>query len=230
MTAPPDHHLKTAHHGRWKHVYADCDGEDVSHLGYAPYHVQIGADATVRMAGIGGVGTESEHRRRGLAREVFAHAMKLMRAEGFSTVGLYTSRRIVAHRLYRRFGLVDVVRRRHYLKLLDPGRLAQQVVRELVLQSKELQARRLTLCLRLGGRDPILLRIEANEVSALEAAPGRADLTLTMSDETLARLASHGIGLAYASEAKLVRWSGDVTAYEAVARAIESQREPIHEG
>lgn len=230
MTASRDYGLKIRAQRRWTEVYAEHDGENVSHLGYAANELQIGPEASVRMAGIGGVGTDREHRRRGLARKVFRRALEEMAREGYATVGLYTSRAIVAHRLYRRFGLVDLVPNRHYVKLLDPGRAAQKMLKELVLRSEELRSRRLTIRFCIGCADPLTFRIEGNEVSLLSRASRNVDLTLALHEDALVKLAGRQITLRYAQDAKLVQWSGDAAVYAMLSRAIASQREPIHEG
>jgi GNAT superfamily N-acetyltransferase len=221
--------MKSERHGRWTEVSAELDGKDVSHLGYADCRIRIGAEATVRMAGIGGVGTDSEHRRRGLARKVFAYALGLMREQRFSMVGLYTSRHIVAHRLYRRFGLVDLVPRRHYVKLLDPTLVAQQMLRELVLRSEELRSRRLTIRLHLGSTAPLDFRIEGNDVSLMPRPPRKVDLTLRLSEKALVPLAAGVMTLEYAEQAKLAAWSGDEAVCQMLSRAIAARRRPISE-
>src|SRR5690242_20576154 len=53
------------------------DGHAVSGLWVVPFTLRIGA-ATVRMDGIAGVGTETEHRRRGYSRRVLEATVRWM--------------------------------------------------------------------------------------------------------------------------------------------------------
>ncbi len=228
MAIDHDYDLKVTAHGRWTHVHADCDGRDVSHLGYAPHQLQLGREASVRMAGIGGVGTDREHRRRGLARKVLERALTEMTKDGYNAVGLYTSRAIVAHRLYRRFGFIDLASRSSYVKVLDPATLAKKMLTELVSHSEGMRSRLLTISLCIGSAKPIAFRIQGNDASSLPRVPRAVDLTLELSEKALVIL-GHQATLDYACDAKLVRWTGDPSVYAMVARAIESCREPIHE-
>lgn len=58
-------------------VDALLNGRSVSHLWVVPFCIRVGA-ATVRMDGIGGVGTEEEYRKRGYARRVLEAAVRWM--------------------------------------------------------------------------------------------------------------------------------------------------------
>lgn len=221
--------LKVRRSNHWTQVYAEAQGRDVSHLGYTEARLQVGKNASVRMATIGGVGTEKTHRRRGLAQEVLARALEEIRRDGFTAAGLYTSRSIVAHRLYRRFGFVDVWRRRPAFKIINHPLMARRALASLVTESAELQSRRLHISLKLNPPSPIHLRIEGNDLCVLSRAPRQIDLLLTMSDMTFMRLCHREIGLEQARTAKLVRCTGDSSTYELLKRALCGRRDPIDE-
>lgn len=221
--------LKVKRSSHWTQVYAEADGKNVSHLGYGEARLQVGRTASMRMATIGGVATERTHRRQGLAQEVFARALEEMRHEGFPTVGLYTSRRIVAHRLYRRFGFVDIWRRRPAIKILNHPLRVQRAFASLVRRAPELQSRRLHLRLKLDPPSPVNLRIEGNEVSVLSRAPKQVDLLLSMSDMTFMQLCEGVFGLEQAHTAKLVHFAGDASVYGLLQRAFSGRPNPIHE-
>lgn len=72
----------------WHRVELVLDGEAVSSLAVTDFEQQIGA-RTVRMAGIGGVGTRQEHRLKGYSRRAMENALRWMRREGFDTSMLY---------------------------------------------------------------------------------------------------------------------------------------------
>ncbi|HUU53308.1 MAG TPA: GNAT family N-acetyltransferase [Armatimonadota bacterium] len=210
-------------------VYVEAGGKDVSHLYYGPAKVQIGERAAVTMAGIGGVGTDEKHRRRGLARSVFSRAVAEMKREGYTVAGLYTNKRLVAHRLYRRFGLIDVGPGRIAFKVLDPRAFARRGLSILAQQSPDFGSRRLTLRLRFDASRPIYLKIEGNDVTVLPRAARRVDLSLAMSCMTFLGLFSRRIGLPYALDAKLVQWSGDAGAFHMFANAMAARLRPVDE-
>ena len=64
------------------------DGRDVSRQSTMSYTVRIGA-AAYRMAGVAGVGTEPEFRRRGYARRVLDHSLQWMNARGYDISMLF---------------------------------------------------------------------------------------------------------------------------------------------
>jgi len=213
----------------WRKVSANVAGKDVSHLYYGPAEVHVGRHAAVTMGCIGGVGTDKQHRRKGLARRVFSGAVAAMKGEGYTVAGLFTSRRLVAHRLYRRFGLVDVSSGRIACKVLDPAALARRGLSSLVQQSPELGRRRLALRLCFERSRTVYLKIEGNDVSVLSRAPRGVDLSLTMSHTTFLGLLDSSIGLSHALGAKLVQWSGDADAFETLANAIAGRLRPVDE-
>ena len=100
-------------------VRAERGGSRVSGLTINMRRLQIAPGVLVECGGIGGVGTPPEHRGRGYSTKVMAEAMAHMKRLGKHVSGLYTGPRIVAHRLYRRFGFADVTPLRERVKYLD---------------------------------------------------------------------------------------------------------------
>jgi predicted N-acetyltransferase YhbS len=138
-------------------VFAEESGRDVSHVSYGARPVRLGREGIVRMAAIGGVGTDPEFRRRGLARQVLTRVMQGVHSEGYSCVGLHTSMKIVAHRLYRRFGLVDVAKSARAYKLLDPGRFICDALNGMLKGRLRRPPREPDLCLAMSSETFIAL-------------------------------------------------------------------------
>lgn len=222
--------IKTKRQGSWRRVWVEVDGADASHLGYAGYPVRIGPHATLRMAGIGGVGTDPQYRRQGLARQVFAHAMSQLETEGYHIAGLFTSRNIVAHRLYRRFGFVDVRRRGNWRKLLDAPEYLRRMMSKIAQGREEFGRRRITLVVELTGASPTGIIIESGAARVAPAIPVTADLVLALDQATLVGLAQHELTMSYAVAANRLRWSGEEALFMLLAEAQASQCQPIWEG
>ena len=219
--------------GHWQRVVAEHEGQDVSHLSFAPMPVQMGPGTAVSMAGIGGVGTEPEFRRRGLARRVFARSMEEMKEAGYSCVGLYTGTEIVAHRLYRRFGFVDVLVPGVAAKLLDAPGYVQERFAHLVRGfdvAEEVQRWRGRLQVHLAPHPPIFLHIDRGEVRLLQAQPETLDLTLRMGTVTFLQLFRNMVRADYACDAKLLEWEGDEGQWRVLASALEARRQVVKEG
>src|SRR5579871_394659 len=77
----------TAREG-WFHHELRLNGESVSSLEVIDLVMRIGSSA-VRMGGIGGVGTEGEHRNKGYARRVLENSNTWMEANGFDCATLF---------------------------------------------------------------------------------------------------------------------------------------------
>ncbi len=137
----------------WRRVALYEGDQDISHLGYAPMPMCMGPVARLRMAGIGGVGTDPAYRRQGLARQVFARSLEEMRTEGYASVGLYTGTQIVAHRLYRQFGFVDILPGQAAAKLLDPAQFVRTSFADL-LRGDDLPEEVARLACACGGPSP----------------------------------------------------------------------------
>ncbi len=224
-----DRPIRVLTQGRWKRVQAE-DGElDVSHLSFGPIPMRAGPAGALRMAGIAGVGTDPAYRRQGLARQVFVRAMEEIRADGYSCAGLYTGVHIVAHRLYRSFGFVDVLVPVRAEKLLEPARYAQQVIGALLRGedvAPELLSWRTTLGLRLGTHAPVLLRIEGGEVRQLETAE-QVDLWLSLSDGDFILLFDSELELSVVEAGGRLRWKGRAEDWQRLASALRARRRVI---
>ncbi|UCC67053.1 MAG: GNAT family N-acetyltransferase [Armatimonadota bacterium] len=216
--------IKVRQRGNWTRVYAEEDGRDVSHLSYGTRVLRMGPKGAVRMGGIGGVGTEREFRRRGLARQVLARAMEEMGREAYSCVGLYTSTRIVAHRLYRRFGFVGVMRSARAYKVLDPERLVLDALNEALKGSSGFSKSRSLVEITLRPHEPVVVRLDAEGAHPLPRGVGRSDLSISMSTETFFALWEGGIDLRYAEDANLLEWQGDEGTYRQLSKALDERR------
>ena len=209
-------------------VYVEKGGRDVSHLVFMPRRLRMGAKGVVRMAAIGGVGTKAEFRRRGLMRQVLARTMEEIGGKGYSCVGLYTSTRIVAHRLYRRFGLVDVARSVQAYKLLDPGRFVCQALSDM-LRGLPGGGSPMLVRAELRPHEAVLLRVDESGVRLLTGPPREPHLSLAMSSQTFVALWQGEMTFRYAEEANLVEWRGSESSYRRLTEALARRREAVVE-
>jgi hypothetical protein len=221
--------IKTTKRGGWTRVFAEESGRDASHLSYGPRELQVGPEGTVRLAAIGGVSTDREFRRRGLAGQVFARAMEEIRREGYSCVGLYTSTRIVAHRMYRRFGLVDVGRSPRGYKLLDPGSVVCDTLNHVLRDDSE-GSKPIVLRVTLRPHEPIFVRIEAGAARPVRRPRREADVSLEMSSHTFIALRQGEMALPYAEGAKLVEWGGNEAHIRWLAEALARHHSTVNGG
>jgi len=230
----PEPEVKLLRRGRWTRALIEADGEDVSHLGYAPYHLAVGPAVSVRLAGIGGVGTRPQFRRRGFAGRVFARAMEEIRRERYSCVGLYTGTDIVAHRLYRRFGFVGLHRPRPATKLLDPAEFVARKLSAVLAAAAErgipVADWRCSLELRLDEERPFHLQIESGRARALPRRPRKSDLALSSGRGALLQMCYGGMTRRFAEAAGLLRWQGDEQHWQRLSAALDSHHNVVNQG
>ena len=226
--------VRSKSRGEWKRVYIEADGREASYLGYGPFVFPVGRHAAVRMAGVGGVGTRPEFRRRGFAHRVFARAMEEIRQAGYSCAGLYTGTDIVAHRLYRRFGFVDVVVHQPAVKLLDASAfLSLRLTRAISAAAERDQSIADWSCyltIALPDEPPMSFRIEAAGVHVPDTPPGRSDLTLTTGRSVLLRLCYGVMSPGFAEASGLLRWHGEAEHWRRLSAVLAAQSPVINEG
>lgn len=222
--------IKVVARGPNKRVLAeDSQGKEVSRVYISPRRVKVGPAGEVVMAGIGGVGTAREHRRRGIASRVYARVMQEMKRSGYSCSGLFTGTVIVAHRMYRRYGFVDISVHRTGRKLLDPKAAVARSFAGLA-KRPDLADWRGVIRVEAQPYAPVYLRLDKGEVKALERPRGRVALSLTLSDTTLGLLTWGEMAPEYGRAAKLVQWRGDGEVWRRLERALSSQRPCVHGG
>jgi GNAT superfamily N-acetyltransferase len=219
--------VRAERRGGWTRVYAEVDGNDVSHLSYSPYPLQVGREGAVRMAGIAGVGTNRRFRGQGLASAVFAHAIDRIRAEGHSCVGLFTSMKIIAHRLYRRFGLKDVVHRQRGFKLLDPGGFTCHALSAMIRRDADIRRERPVLRIELLSHEAVDVRLEEERIELLSGGRRKPALSLTMSGGTLLAVKNRDLSMRRAETARLVSWRGDAEVHRLLLSALDAYQRPV---
>jgi predicted N-acetyltransferase YhbS len=87
---------------------AEKDGRIVSHVQLVVRDLKVGSGATLRVAGIANVSTLGDLRREGISTKLVMHAINDAAEQGFSSIALFTSPQIPAHRIYLKLGLADV--------------------------------------------------------------------------------------------------------------------------
>ena len=221
--------MKVERHRRRVRVFVELDGKDVSRVYLAPHELSVGPRGEVSMLGIAGVGTEPEFRSRGLARRVFSRSMEEARRGKYSCLGLFTGSDIVAHRLYRQYGFVDM-RRETPFKLLDPKKFAQSALTHLLARHAETGSsgsRTWTLRLALAPHSPFDLRMSETEARVADRAARSPDLTLTAASSTFALLCLGDIAGELAEAANLLTWRGDRAAWRRLLVVLASQRQVV---
>lgn len=225
--------IKTRQRGTWRRVYAEVDESDVSHVSYGPHRFPLGPKGEVRMAGIAGVGTEPEFRRKGLARRVFQRTMDDVKGAGYSCAGLFTSTSIVAHRMYRRFGYVDVAPNRPWVKLLDPARACSKALSGMLRDERVAEHLSRWQCaveLSLSPHPAVYAKIQDGRVKMLSRRPRAIDVSVKVSATTFMLLREGRISVEYAQAARLLSCEGEAESCERLMQAFGSAHRVVRGG
>ena len=176
-------------------VAVEVDGEQVSGLHLGRREFQVGHNTHLSMGTIGGVSTRPGYRGQGLSSAVMKRTVEEMRKRGLATSGLYTGTRIVAHRLYRRFGYADVFIPYMRTLILDLGAYLRRQARqwlaraESTAQGARAVARlRATVVFDLTDAGAYTLRLRGGKVSVRKGRARKPGLVLTLSKAALASI------------------------------------------
>jgi GNAT superfamily N-acetyltransferase len=202
-------------------VYAASEGRDVSRAYLLPQRLQFGPGATLRMAGIGGVGTAPDLRGQGLARRVLARVMREVRRDGYACSGLFTGTSSVAHRLYREHSYADVMVYRPVVKLLDPEGFVAATLAGWA-ERDPLVGWQGVVRVSLHGHQPVDLRLCLGRVVMCSRAPREVALSLTASAATFGELSRGAVTVEYALAAKQLAWEGCQDAFERLRKALQT--------
>ena len=197
-------HSFTVTEGR---VAIEKDGRDVSGLHLGRREFQVGRGAYVSMGTIGGVSTRREYRGQGLSSAVMARTLAEMRQRGLASTGLYTGTRIVAHRLYRRFGYVDVFIPNMRTLILNMRAFLKRQARSWLRRAEGTPAGaraaaglRGTVVFDLGADGCYSLSLDRGEATVRKGRSRAAELTLSLSQAALVSLFARTV-----SSAELLR-------------------------
>ena len=109
----PNNVIANANDPEWS-LCALEDGRLLSSFSAIPFTMRANGNA-VAMAGVSTVGTEPEHRRKGLVRKIHTQAFERMRDRGQAVAALWASQAAI----YQRYGYAMTTVQRRYETYLD---------------------------------------------------------------------------------------------------------------
>lgn len=96
-----------------------ADGKLVSHVNMESKQLHHGEGVCIKTAGIAGVCTDSDYRKKGVVTSLLNLCLNHAQHEGFSNASLYTELDGPGHGIYQRSGFVDITTFRTYIKYID---------------------------------------------------------------------------------------------------------------
>ena len=171
------------------------DGELTSGVELVFKEIHHGEGIYIRTAGVSGVCTDSDYRRKGIVSNLMKIALEKSETRGLSNASLYTGLDIPAHRIYERLGFVDIMTFRTYLKYIDYPAVFSRWVRELnqSLKGSKIAAKRLdgwekSVIIRLQDIGALSFRFRKNRFQRLTKVPKLADIEFSTDLETYVKV------------------------------------------
>jgi len=171
------------------------NGKLVSHVNAEFKQLHHGEGVYLKTAGIAGVCTDSDHRKKGIVTNIFKLILDHAQQKGASNASLFTGLDLSAHRIYQRFGFVDIMTWRTYIKYIDYPFIFARWLRHLNrdLKGSKIAARKLegwekTVVIQLKEVGTLSFRFRKRRFQRLKTPPKRVDIEFSTDLQTYARI------------------------------------------
>jgi len=196
----------------------EVNGKLVSHVNMESKQLHHGEGVYLKTAGIAGVCTDSDYRKKGIVSNLLKLALDWARQEGYSNTSLFTGLDLSAHRIYQRFGFVDVQTWRTYVKYLDYPtvfgkwlRLLNRLLKDSKMAARKLEGWQRSVAIQLKKVGTLSFRFSKNHFQRLGKPPKQADIEFSTDLETYVKIL-RGV----------VRWEDAVKAGKLMVKRGES--------
>lgn len=204
------------------------DGKPVSAVEYVFKDLHLGEGVYSKTGGISGVCTDSDYRHKGIVTNVMKLALDSAKNSGVSNSSLYTGLDFPAHRIYLRFGFIDIMTWRTYTKYLDYPQIFAKWVRyqnralkDSKIAQKKLQGWEKTVSIHLKEAGNLAFQFRKGRFLRLKTAPKIADIEFATDLETYAKILRNVLPWEEAvKQKKLVVHKGEATDIEMLNRIL----------
>jgi len=171
------------------------EDKPVSAVDYVFKDLHLGESIYSKTAGISGVCTDSDYRHKGIVTNLMKLTLDSAKNSGVSNAALYTGLDIPAHRIYLRFGFVDIMTARMYVKYLDYSkffakwlRYQNRSLKDSKIAQKKLQGWEKTVSIHLKEAGNLAFKFRKGRFSRLKKPPRTADVEFTTDLETYTKI------------------------------------------
>jgi ribosomal protein S18 acetylase RimI-like enzyme len=171
------------------------EDKPVSAVEYVFKDLHLGEGVYSKTGGISGVCTDSDYRRKGIVTNVMKLALVSGKSSGVSNASLYTGLDIPAHRIYLRFGFIDIMTWRVYVKYLDYPqvfakwlRYRNRSLKDSKIAQKKLQGWEKTVSIHLKEDGNLAFRFRKGYFQKLTKAPKAVDIEFATDLETYTKI------------------------------------------
>lgn len=171
------------------------DERPVSAIDYVFKDLLLGEGVYSKSAGISGVCTDSDYRHRGIVTNLMKLTLDSAKNRSLSNASLYTGLDFPAHRIYLRFGFIDIMTARMYVKYLNYSevfakwlRYQNRYVKHSKIAQKRLQGWKKTVSIHLKEVGNLAFKFRKGSFTRLKKTPKTADIEFTTDLETYTRM------------------------------------------
>lgn len=171
------------------------DGKLVSHVNMEFKQLHHGESVYLKTAGIAGVCTDSDYRKKGIVTNVMKLALDQAQQRGCSNASLFTGLDLPAIRIYQRLGFVDILTWRTYRKYLDYPyifarwlRLLNRSLRGSKLATRKLEGWEKSITMHLKDVGTLSFRFKKKRFRRLREPPKRADIEFSTDLQTYIKI------------------------------------------
>lgn len=171
------------------------DGKPVSHVNLEFKELDHGESVYLKTAGIAGVCTDSEYRKKGIVTNLMKLALNRGQRRGVSNASLFTGLDLPAIRIYQRLGFVDVMTWRTYTKYIDfPSVFAKWLrqlnrsVKDSKLASRKLKGWEKSVVIQLKEVGTLTFRFKKNRFQRLKKPPKLGDVEFSTDLQTYIKI------------------------------------------
>jgi len=204
------------------------DGKLVSHVNMEFKQLHHGEGVYLKTAGVVGVCTDSDYRRKGIVTNLMGLALDNAQRRGFSNTSLFTGFDLPAFRIYRRLGFVDVMTWRTYIKYMDYTsifakwlRLLNRSLKDSKVAARKLEVWEKSVAIHLKEVGILSFRFSRKRFQRLKKPPKRADIEFSTDLQTYAGIQRGVVQWEDAAkEGKLIVKSGEPADIETFKRIL----------
>ena len=171
------------------------EGKPVSAVEYVFKDLHLGEGIYSKTGGISGVCTDSDYRHKGIVTNLMKLSLESAKNCGVSNASLYTGLDIPAHRIYQRFGFIDIMTWRMYIKYLNYPAIFAKLVRYLnrtykdsKLAQKKLQGWEKSVSVHLKQVGTLCFKFRKGHFQRLKKTPKAADIEFSTDLQTYAMI------------------------------------------
>jgi len=171
------------------------EDKPVSAVEYVFKDLHLGEGVYSKTGGISGVCTDSDYRHKGIVTNLMKLALDSAKNSGVSNASLYTGLDFPAHRIYLRFGFIDIMTWRTYIKYLDYPTIFAKWVRYLnrtykdtKLAQKKLQGWEKSITIHLKQVGALSFKFRKGHFQKLKKTPKAAGIEFSTDLQTYAMI------------------------------------------